>query len=267
MVGRQADAFIVKKDARPFAFGVVEQVLDRRLQLRRCVLIAESQGIAQPVRIHLVIKLGKDQLEDFLEDIDPGIGQNLVFHVLDQVAQGAGELAFLHTLFLKVNQGLDGPGLIHDLFNGLICTGQFMDRHKIVGVLAVPDFGQDAVTPHGKGCPGRVGIGPQLFLAVLILSLLNLDDDVGDGRAVGVEHHDVSPLGTVAPKGDRVFDGNARPGVAKLVDQASEPKLAGTFLGLELHFLVADEACHIRHLLAPRITQNYSGIKRSNLFF
>ena len=219
------------------------------------------------MRVHLVIELGEDQLEDFLEHIDPGIGQNLVFHVLDQVAQGAGEFAFLHPFFLKVDQGLDGPRLIHDLFDGLICTGQFVDRHEVIGVLAVPDLGQNAVAPHGERCAGRMGVGPELLLAVLIFRLLHLDDDVGDGRAVSVEDHDVGPLGTVAPEGDRVFGGDARPGVAQLVDQAGQPKLAGAFLGLELHFLVADEASHVRHFLASVLSHHYTVIKRSSLFF
>ena len=94
----------------------------------------------------------------------------------------------------------------------------------------MPDLGQNAIAPHGKRCAGRVGVGPELLLAVLIFRLLHLDDDVGDGRAVSVEDHDVGPLGTVAPEGDRVFDGDARPGITQLVNQAGQPKLTGPFL-------------------------------------
>ena len=106
--------------------------------------------MAAAVAIHFVVELGENELEDFLEGVDAGIGENFVFHVFNQLLEATGALAFGHALVFDVDQDIDGPRLAGDVVDGLRDLGQVGDFDEIVGVLAVPDNGQSAIAPQRK---------------------------------------------------------------------------------------------------------------------
>ena len=131
----------------------------------------------------------------------------------------------------------------------------------------MPDLCDDTVAPHRERRIGSMSIGPELLLPVLVLPLLYLNDDVGNRRTVSIEDDDVRTLGTITPEGDGVLDRDARPGVAKLIDQACEPELTGPLLRLELNFLVTHQAGYVGHLRAPTLPVNDSTIECLHLLF
>lgn len=51
---------------------------------------------------------------------------------------------------------------------------------------------------------------PAALLAAFSRSLLHLDDDVGNGRPISVEDHDIRPLRGVSSERDRIFHLNPR---------------------------------------------------------
>ena len=115
------------------------------------------------------------------------------------------------------------PRLIDNILNRLAGARLVVDGNEVVGILAMPDFGQNAVAPHSERCACGMGVRAELLFPVAQLALLHLDDDVRHSGPVGIEHDDIGSLGTVAAKGDRVFNRDARSGIAVLVDQARQP--------------------------------------------
>lgn len=233
MLGTKLDLVVVLEDAAPLLLGVVEQALDIGLELSGGVAVTEAQVfVATPEAIHFVVELGEDQLEDFLEGVDAGIGENLVLHVLDQLLEAARALAFSHALVFDVDQDVDCPRLASNVVDGLRDLGQVGDFDEIVGVFAVPDDGERTIAPQGKWRAFGVGVGAQLFFAILELGSFDFDDDVGRVGVVGIHDHDVGTLGGVATEGDRVFDLDSAEWIAVAFSKFEQPELADDFLRL-----------------------------------
>jgi hypothetical protein len=76
-----------------------------------------------------------------------------------------------------------------------------------------------------------MGVGSKLFLAVLRLLLLYLDDDVGDCRTIGVEHDNIRPLRAVPTESNRIFNRKAAQRIAIMPRQSHDPKLPDGFFG------------------------------------
>ena len=77
------------EDAFPFGVGAVEEVGDFFLQLGFSVAVVAEFEVAFFVAAgsHLIEELGEDELEEFLEDIDAGVGEDFVFHFEDEVLE------------------------------------------------------------------------------------------------------------------------------------------------------------------------------------
>lgn len=66
---------------------------------------------------------------------------------------------------------------------------------------------------------------------------------------------------------DGSLDCYARSGIAILVDEPGQPKLAGSLLRFKLHLLVPHKACGVEHRLAARVSREATLVERKVLLF
>lgn len=120
--------------------------------------------VASAIAGELVVELGEDELEDFLEDIDAGIREDFILHIFDEVAQGAGEDAFLRAGFFLLDERVDRPWLASDVFDRLVDGREVWNFDEVVWVPAMPDDGRRAIAPQREQRAGGVGSEPSHYV-------------------------------------------------------------------------------------------------------
>ena len=232
--GGELDLGIRAEDAFPLGFGAGEEVGDLGLQLTFGVAVIAELEVAFLVAPggHLVEELGEDELEEFLEDIDAGVGEHLVLHFEDEVLEG---LALVDE-FVLFDQIGDGPALgedVGELFRG---AGNARKILEIVGVLAVVVGDGIAIGPDADGCAGGIAVGLELLLAVLEPGFLDLDEHVNGTRIVLVGDGNVRAL-FFTTEADGVFELDAVEWVAVIEVEDAEVELTNGLLRSEFDFL------------------------------
>jgi len=134
-----------------------------------------------------VVELGEDELEEFLEHVHAGVGEDFVFHLKDQVLE---RLALVDE-FVVLDQVGYGPAFREDVRELFQAARNARDVLEVVRVLAVVVRNLLPIGPHAHGSAGGVAVALELLLAVLELGLFQLDQDVGRGGPVFVEDADV----------------------------------------------------------------------------
>jgi len=102
-----------------------------------------------------------------------------------------------------------------------------------------------AVTPYGERRARGVAVRTELLSSVLVFGLFDLDNDVGNRRAVGVHDDNIGALRGVSTERDGIFDGEARQWIFVEDMQPLQPKLAHQFLRLCNDFLVSHETSNV----------------------
>ena len=185
----------------------------------------------------LVIELGEDELEDLLEHVDAGVGEDFVLHFENEVLE---RLAGFRQLVLADEVG-EREGLVENLGERLVGAWDAGNVLEEIGILALVKGDRFAVRPDRHRRARREGVALQLFAAVLGIGLLRLDDDVGDIQVVLVAHDDVGPL-CLASEEHGELERKARKRIAVPVDETMGEELAHDLLGREANVFFADDA-------------------------
>ena len=246
MIRCESDFFVGEKDALPLPFRIIKKGLDVDPELGGRVGVPEAQVfVVSTITGQLVIELREDEFEHLLEDINAGVGQDLVFHVLDQLTQGAGAQSLLFTVLFFIDEGLDSPRLSDDVIDHLGACRYVGNLDEIVWIFSMPDDGLRSVAPEGERGAGRMGIGFELFFSAFGRGLLHFHNQIGHRGPIGIEHHYVGPFGRVSAEGDGVLDRQTGEGIAIVQHQTLNPQLADDFLRLDLDLFSPNRAFEV----------------------
>ena len=236
---RQGDLGVVGKDAGPFVARLLEKRFDLLLEFDVALAgVAEPEVVVCVLRPGLlVVELGEDELEDLLEDVDAGIGEDFVLHFENEVLE---RLAGFRQLVLADEVG-KREGLVENLGERLVGAREAGDILEEIGVLALVVGNGLAVRPDRHRRARREGVALQLLAAVLSIRLFRLDDDVGDVQVVLVAYDDVGPLRFASEEHGKL-ERKARKRIAVSFDKTMGVKLANDLLGREANVLFADDA-------------------------
>lgn len=236
---RQGDLGVVGKDAGPFVARLLEERFDLLLEFDVALAgVAEPEVVVCVLRPGLlVVELGEDELENLLEHVDAGVGEDFVLHFENEVLE---RLAGFRQLVLADEVG-ERKGLVENFGKRLVGARDARDVLEEIGVLALVVGNRFAVRPdrHRRAC--REGVALQLLAAILGIRLLRLDDDVGDVQIVLVAHDDVGPL-RLAPEEHGKLERKTRKRIAVPVDETMGEELAHDLLGRKADVLFANEA-------------------------
>ena len=225
----------------------------------------------------LVVEFGENQFERFLEHVDAGIRQHLVFHFQNDAFQGFALLG----QFVLEDQIFQGEALAEYVRKFLVDSRDVADFLKIVRVLAVIAGDFPAVRPHADLRAGCIAIGAQLVFPVLKRRFFDFNDDVGRIGTVFVKDDDVG-LFRFPAKTDRVLKTHPAFGVAVFAHQPLRIELADDLFRFQLDFLVPDNALHIgarfaangflgsprpqlRHIIIPKQLEMVVGVFEDGL--